>query len=51
MTVQTDWLQWLNLLLIPVSLGVLSIHGRIVALEATQRHHSGRLRKLDGING
>ena len=46
----SDFLQWLNLLLIPVAAGVLSIHGRIRALEVTQHHHAGRLARLDGIN-
>lgn len=44
-----DFLQWLNLLLIPVAAGVLSIHGRLARLEAIQRTHGGRLRRLDGI--
>jgi hypothetical protein len=47
--VNPEILQWLNLLLIPVAAGVLSIHGRLAKLEAVQSMHGGRLEKLDGI--
>ena len=44
-----DLLQWLNLLLIPIAVGVLNITGRLSTLEAVTKSHGHRLKKLDGI--
>ena len=44
-----EFLPWLNLLLLPIAYGVLSINARITRLEARAEHHAARLRKLDGI--
>jgi hypothetical protein len=45
----TDFLQWLNLLLIPTCVGVLNIVGRLSRLEAVQKYHGARLARIDGI--
>ena len=45
----SDILQWLNLLLIPTCIGVLKLVGQMRELETTQKFHSQRLEKLDGI--
>lgn len=42
-------LPWLNLLLLPIAYGVLSINSRLARLETTQEHHAARLEQLDGI--
>lgn len=44
-----DLLQWLNLLLVPAVGLLVSINSRLARLEATQRHHSARLERLDGL--
>lgn len=45
----TEFLPWLNILLVPAIGLLVSINSRLSGLEATQKHHAGRLRKLDGI--
>lgn len=45
-----EFLPWLNLLLLPIAYGVLSINARITRLEERAEHHAARLSKLDGIN-
>lgn len=45
----TELLPWLNLLLLPTIALLLDIKGRISTLEATQKHHAARLRKIDQI--
>ena len=42
-------LPWLNVLLFPMIALLISINGRLASLEATQKHHGGRLKKIDGI--
>lgn len=46
----TEILPWLNLLLVPAVGLLVTINSRLARLEATQQHHAGRLRKLDGID-
>lgn len=50
MTELTALLPWLNLLFAPCLALLFKINDRLASLEATQRHHAGRLRKLDGID-
>ncbi len=45
----SDFLPWLNLLLLPIAYGVLSVNSRLARIEETQRHHGKRLQRLDGI--
>lgn len=44
-----ELLPWLNLLLIPTCMGVLTIHGRLSKLEANHQALGARLSRLDGI--
>lgn len=45
----TELLPWLNVLLLPIAYGVLSINARITRLEARTEYHGARLQKIDGI--
>lgn len=45
----TEFLPWINLLLVPTCSMVFTINSRLARIEEIQKHHSARLEKLDGI--